>query len=237
MSLRSYRRLAVTLLLMIFASSCARRTTAVAPNTFDPCRDLYTEVLKIQNTGALADDVVLGFARCARTTGRIGSAISVLEDFLKESPSASSWNQLGLLYDETGDLAAGEKALRKAAALKADPTVHNNLGYNLFLQDKPEAAEAEFRRALEFDAAFATARNNLGAVLARRGDLDGALEQFQMTADPATAHNNLAVVLFEAGKYEQSRQQLIKALAIRPDFAPALANFKIVQEVIDKKGF
>src|SRR5207249_1214048 len=107
---------------------------------------------------------------------------------------------------------------------------HNNLGYNLLLQDKPEAAEREFRMALDLNPASATARNNLGSVLARRGDLQGALEQFQMAADAATAHNNLAVVLLEMGQYERSREELVKSLAIRHYFAPALANFKLVQE-------
>ena len=94
------------------------------------------------------------------------------------------------------------------------------------------AAEIEFRRALELNPKSATTRNNLGVALARRGDLAGALEQFQSAADAATAHNNLAVVLLEAGQYEQSRQELVKALAIRHYFAPALANFKLVQDRI-----
>jgi tetratricopeptide (TPR) repeat protein len=76
----------------------------------------------------------------------------------------------------------------------------------------------------------------MGVVLARRGDLEGALQQFQSAADSATAHNNLAVVLLEAGEYEKSREELVKALAIRHYFAPALANFKIVQERIRQKA-
>ena len=51
-----------------------------------------------------------------------------------------------------------------------------------------------------------------------------------MAADAATAHNNLAVVLLEMEQYERSREELVKALAIRRYFAPALANFRLVQE-------
>jgi Flp pilus assembly protein TadD len=75
-------------------------------------------------------------------------------------------------------------------------------------------------------------RNNLGVALARLGDLQSALKEFESAADPATAHNNLAVVLLEAGQYEQSRDELVKALQIRNSFAPALENFKLVQERI-----
>lgn len=146
--------------------------------------------------------------------------------------AANVWNQLGVLYDVTGNLASGEHAFREAVKLNQSDRLHNNLGYNLLLQKKTDEAESEFRKALESGAASATTHNNLGVVLARRGDLQGALEQFQFGADEAAAHNNLAVALLEAGQYEQSREELVKALAIKRNFAPALANFKLVQEKI-----
>jgi Flp pilus assembly protein TadD len=152
---------------------------------------------------------------------------------VKTSPSAEAWNHLGLLYDAAANFKSGENAYREAVALDPESDrLHNNLGYNLLLQKDSEGAEVEFRRALELNPQSATVRNNLGVILARRGDLAGALEQFQSVADAATAHNNLAAVLLEAGQYELSRQELVKALAIRRYFAPALANFKLVQERI-----
>ncbi len=209
----------------------------------------YTETLRLARSaptatgsnGPLAEQAALGLGRCAQALRRPGQAIPLLEAFLKEWPRAdlmpSSWNELGLLYDEVGDLTAGESALREAVARDAgSDRLHNNLGYNLLLQNKTESAEAEFRRALELNPKSATARNNLGTVLARRGDLQGALEQFQLAADLATAHNNLAVVLLEIGQYEQSREELVKALAIRHYFAPALTNFKLVQERIRERA-
>src|SRR5262249_28329247 len=151
--------------------------------------------------------------------------------FAKERSSANVWNDLGLLHDAVADLASGEKAFREAVALTPGADrFHNNLGYNLLLQKKIDPAVAEFRKALDLNPAAAVTRNNLGVALARLGDYDGALQQFESAADPATAHNNLAVVLFEAGLYEQSRDELAKALSFRHSFGPALANFKLVQE-------
>jgi Tfp pilus assembly protein PilF len=204
----------------------------------------YTETLRLANSAtaeagnsALAEQAALGLGRCAQALRRPGQAIPPLEAFLKESPSANAWHELGLLYDELGDLTAGESALREAVARDAESDrLHNNLGYNLLLQNKAEEAEAEFRRALKLNPKSATTRNNLGTVLARRGDRQGALEQFQLAADAATAHNNLAVVLLETGQYEQSREELVKALSIRRYFAPALANFKLVQERIRERA-
>jgi Flp pilus assembly protein TadD len=115
-------------------------------------------------------------------------------------------------------------------------SAHNNLGYCLLLQGRLEGAEVEFRKALELNPTSATARNNLAVTVARIGDVRGSLEQFLMTSDAATAHNNLAVVLLEMGQYEKSREQLVEALTIRHYFAPALANFKIVQERIREQA-
>jgi superkiller protein 3 len=148
-----------------------------------------------------------------------------------------AWNELGLLYEDMASLSAAQTAFEHAiAASPESDSAHNNLGYNLLLQSRPDAAEAEFRKAVELNPRSATARNNLGIALARRDDVQGALEQFLMTADAASAHNNLAVVLLEAGKYEESRQQLVEALNIRHYFAPALANFKLVQERIREEA-
>lgn len=202
---------------------------------YDDGLEQYTETLRLARSapaanGPLAEQAVLGLGRCAQASGRTRQAIPLLESSLKEWPSAGSWDELGLLYDELGDLTGGESAFREAVARDGKSgRLHNNLGYNLLLQNKAEAAESEFRRALELNPKSATARNNLGVVLARGGNLQGALEQFQLAADAASAHNNLAVVLLEMGQYEQSREELVKALAIRPYFAPALANFKLVQ--------
>jgi len=185
----------------------------------------------------MAEKAALGLARSARGAGRNSEAIPVLAAFVKRSPAASAWNELGLLYDETGDRAAAELAFRQALVL--DPNsdrARNNLGYNLLLQNKPEAAEAEFRRALESNPKSATARNNLGVILAKRGDVEAARQQFRLAAaDAATAHNNLAVVLLEMGEYERSREELVKALTARHYFAPALTNFKLVQGLLRQR--
>ncbi len=122
-----------------------------------------------------------------------------------------------------------------AVRLKPSATAWNELG--LFYGDMGNLAAGEnaFRRALALDPKSTAIRNNLGTCLARRGDMEGAFEQFQMAANVVTAHNNLAVVLYEAGEYERSRQELVKALAIQPDFAPALANLKLVHQRIEKR--
>ncbi len=192
--------------------------------------DQYMQVLKADPT---AEPAALGLARMSRATGRTAEGLPLVEAFAAIHPSAASWNEVGLLYDAAGNLKSGEIAFRNSLLQdESSDRTHNNLGYNLLLQNDTRAAELEYRRALELNPKSATTHNNLGVVLARREDLAGALEQFVAAADAATAHNNLAVVLLELGRYEESRQELVKALAIRHYFAPALANFKLVQDRI-----
>jgi tetratricopeptide (TPR) repeat protein len=202
---------------------------------YNDALEQYTNALEAG--GALAEQSILGVVRCDQALDRNWQAIPLLEQFVKESPSANVWNALGLLYNAAGNLSAGESALREAVgATAASIQLHNNLGYTLLLQNKLEGAEAEFRKELDANPNSAAAHNNLGVLLTRRGDLQGALEQFEFTADEAVSRNNLAVVLMEMGKYEQSRDQLVKALAIRRNFGPALANFKLVQEGIRERA-
>jgi Flp pilus assembly protein TadD len=188
--------------------------------------DEYTAAFDLNRS----EKAILGLARCSQAVNRAWRAIPLLEQFLQESPSASIWNALGLLYDADGDLASGERALRQAVGSEpSSDQWRNNLGYNLLLQNKIESAEIELRNALTLNPKSVTSHNNLGTLLARKGDLQAALEEFEFSADAPTALNNLAVVLMEMGNYEQSREQLVKALALRRNFAPALSNFKLVQ--------
>ncbi|MBI4578972.1 MAG: tetratricopeptide repeat protein, partial [Planctomycetes bacterium] len=55
----------------------------------------------------LTEQAAFGLARCAQTSGRATEAIPVLEALIREWPTAQSWNQLGLLHDGLGNLAAG----------------------------------------------------------------------------------------------------------------------------------
>ena len=200
--------------------------------------DQYLEATRhLSSEDGLSETATLGFSRSARASHRSDEAINALEALVRQRPSPNAWNELGLLYEDIRAPLSAENAFEHAVAAHPESdSLHNNLGYSLLLQKRNEEAEAEFRKALELNPASARARNNLATVLARRGDLQQALEEFQKASDAAAAHNNLAVVLMEMEQYEQSRQQLVQALAIRHYFAPALANFKVVQERIREQA-
>jgi Flp pilus assembly protein TadD len=184
--------------------------------------------------------VTLGLAKTLREMGEAEAALRAIQDF-QAKHTRGSWELLslqGILEDEQGRFGMAETAHRAALAL--DPgrsALHNNLGYNLLLQAKADAAAGEFRRALELDPRSEIAHNNLGAALAldsqpaRAPAFKEALEEWQRLADPAAAHNNLAAVLMEQGRYAEARSELETALGFRRDFPAALANLKLIAEL------
>jgi Flp pilus assembly protein TadD len=173
----------------------------------------------------------LSLAKDLRAANLRNEAIVGLEAYLKAHPAAGGkyWSWLGILRDEAGMWAAGEPAHRKA--LEVSPAVdsfHNNLGYNLLMQKKPEDAAAEFREALRLNSSNQTARNNLASALAHTNATAQAVALWQAGTDPASAHSNLAAVWIEKGNYGEARKELEVALGHNRALPAALSNLELV---------
>ncbi len=74
-------------------------------------------------------------------------------------------------YEKAGEVFAALTAKRPASA-----PLLNNLGVARLGQDRREEAARDFRKALELDAAYAPARQNLGLLHYRAGEMDRAAE-------------------------------------------------------------
>jgi Flp pilus assembly protein TadD len=177
-------------------------------------------------------DVALTLAKTLRAMGAPEEALKTIRACAALHPEGR-WELLsfeGILYDEQGKTALAEASYRKALTLEpAREALHNNLGYNLLLQKKPEEAAVEFRRALELDPRSITARNNLGEALAA-SPKEALGELKRAASSDAVAHNNLGAVLMEQGRYSEARTELDAALQARPDFSEALQNLKLASE-------
>jgi Flp pilus assembly protein TadD len=177
--------------------------------------------------------VALNLATTLREMGEEREALKSAQEFLDRHPNGS-WEMLaliGIIEDDRGDYAAAEKAHRAALVLDANrSSLHNNLGYNLLLQQRPDPATEEFRRAIELDPHSEIAHNNLATALAAQSRSREAIAEWQNLAGAAAAHNNLAAVLIDQGRYAEARAELELALGARRDFAPALANLQLVAE-------
>lgn len=176
-------------------------------------------------------EVAMALGRSLHRQGLSQEARTGLEAFVGAHPDAGAdlWSLLGILHDATGDYASGERSHRAALRLRdSSSPFHNNLGYNLLLQNRKPEAAAEFRRAIDIDPASTIARNNLGTALAEQPT--EAVNQWQTATDRASAHNNLAAVLIEKGDYEGARRELELALGYRKDHPAALNNLQLIAE-------
>ncbi|HVM97132.1 MAG TPA: tetratricopeptide repeat protein, partial [Candidatus Acidoferrales bacterium] len=78
-------------------------------------------------------------------------------------------------------------------------------------------AVAEFRRAIDVDAKFTPAYNNLADALAQQGKLDEAAQLYErsLAAKPSAAvYNALGAVLGRLGKTDEAAAQFAKAKAL-----------------------
>ncbi|MCX6622510.1 MAG: tetratricopeptide repeat protein [Acidobacteria bacterium] len=184
-----------------------------------------------------SEEVRILLAKGLRAEGLTALAVEGLELFAKGHPASTSrvesW--IGILRDELGHFELAEKAHREA--LRKAPRqdlLHNNLGYNLLLQGKKDAAAAEFRQALALNRHSQVAANNLATALAATSGEPEAAKRLESTLDRATAHNNLAAILLEQGRYPEARQELARALKHNRNHTAALRNLALLAELDGK---
>ena len=86
-------------------------------------------------------------------------------------------------------------------------------------------AESEFKRSLELNPSYATARQWYAEFLAEMGQFDKAIEEIKRAreADPLSLIVNTVEgeIFYEARQYNDAMQQLHKVLELDPDFAEA----------------
>lgn len=178
-------------------------------------------------------ELAMRLAQALRAAGDDSAAVETLAAFCRRDslPPVEIVSLLGILKDELELFGEAEVHHRAAAALAPDSAVmHNNLGYNLLLQEKIKDATLEFRRAVALDPRSEIARNNLGTALALSGEAKEAVMHWQSISDPATAHSNLASVLMEQQRFADAKKELEIALGYSRGHVAALSNLAILGE-------
>ncbi len=100
---------------------------------------------------------------------------------------------------------------------------------------KLQDAEDQYRRLIESAPGLAVAHFNFACFLRRRGRLDEALARHQKSLDlgieqPEEVLSNMGVILTELKRDEGARSFLHRALAINPNYIPAIFNLALLQE-------
>jgi adenylate cyclase len=128
-------------------------------------------------------------------------------------------------------------------ALELDTTLaeaHATLGWVLSAHFwEWDAAELEFRRSIELNPNYPSARQWYGKYHSFRGNFLRAMEEHRkaLELDPFSLiiNINLAEALVEAGRYSEGIEQAKRALAINPDFA--IGHYELGQFYVSGSEF
>lgn len=159
--------------------------------------------------------------------GRLPDAAALYERVLAGQPAHFDALQLlGALRSDQGDPAAAVALLSRALAIREDAGVRLNLGLAWRSLGRPDASEAEFRRAVAVAPELPQAPFFLGNLLKETGRLAEAIACFRraVALEPrfADARFNLGNALRQTGDREAALDSYRQAAALRPGHAETL---------------
>ena len=226
------RRLALTLALIVPAG-CVPFPTRTKP----PASTSFLETGgdgKV--SGRQAADVQFAIGKSQEEEGHLEQAEAAYRSALARDPSRSDAQaRLAILAERRGDPAGS--SMRFDLALKIDPKnpeIHCDRGYSHYLRRRFKEAEASLRSALASDGSHARSHNNLGLVLAARGDKEGAIAEFvRAGCDEADARANLGLVLAMEGRYAEAREQYALAVRSKPGSRAAVEGLRVAAAAMD----
>ena len=121
-----------------------------------------------------------------------------------------------------------------SSASATDSTVaHLRRGRQEVVAGRLDAAEQEFRAALAIDPRNASAHGELGDIYRRRGKLDDAANELQLSLasrDSAAVRTTLARIYLEQKKPELARIEVEKAVKLAPHYPPATELLEHLQK-------
>lgn len=126
-------------------------------------------------------------------------------------------NALGIIADMNKQY---ETAIENyTSAIEAQPklaSLRNNRGYSRYLSGRLDAAKQDFLAAIEIDSDYDRAWRNLGLVLAREQDYDGALSAMTHAVDKHIALNDIGYIAMLDGNYAVAQSFLEEAVIVSP---------------------
>ena len=163
---------------------------------------------------------------------------------LEHPSTATSYNNIGVVYDHQGDYSKALEYYHKALAIfekvlglehPSTATSYSNIGVVYDTQGDYSKALEYFYKALAIEEkvlglehpSTAASYNNIGGVYDNQGDYSKALEYYHKALaifekvlglenpSTATSYDNIGVVYYNQGDYSKALEYFYKALAIR----------------------
>ena len=151
--------------------------------------------------------------------GQDDEALDALQQATAKDPSLwRAWNAMGSLHDRGGNWDQASLAYDQAIALKPDSAMlYNNRGFSYVLRRHPEAAIADFDKALQLDPKLTAARENLRLAFAWTGQYERALVGVSRK-DIGRAFNNIGFVALLRGDLPAAESYLLRSMEADASF-------------------
>lgn len=153
-----------------------------------------------------------------------------------DSNNVGAYNQLGLVYLETGQVELAQfiyqRAMQIVVQAKSDPQMYANLGRVFFAQDQIRAAEEQFKKALELDPNLVLARLYIADMAIDNRDFDTVVSTLEPTlaiaGDNPSVHLNLGIGYRGTGRLEEAKKSYEKALELKPSDPGPYLNLAVL---------
>ena len=158
---------------------------------------------KNSSPSAQTSQQILGFIQQSINAGKSATAISPL--------TASNWNNLSSIYRSLIGFGQNAETFARDANLQAiqldstNPQQYINLGGIYYQLQQWDLAEQAFIRAIDLKADYANAYYNLGHTMENKGDLTGALRQYQVVEQLVKAEKEDTTKIQEEIKMLQAK--------------------------------
>jgi len=174
----------------------------------------YRESLAIEPQAAIHND--LGFV--LERQGLSEEAVEQYRKALELDPeSASAHYNLAAYLARSGEYAEAERHFRAALDVKPSAATYTGLGAVLYHQGKVDDAVASLKAAIETDADYPRAYDQLAAIRVQQDELEEAASNYRLfvSKQPSAAgHEKLAQVLMRLGRVDEARKEMEMAKAL-----------------------
>lgn len=145
----------------------------------------------------------------------------------KDLEQAQRLFRLAYRHQLEGDLDRAVTLYRASIAARPTAEAHTFLGWTYSFQGRLDDAIAECRRAIEIDPDFGNPWNDIGAYLIELERPDEAIPYLERATraarydSPCFPHFNLSRIFVAKGQLRRAADELRRALAANPEYAPA----------------
>jgi tetratricopeptide (TPR) repeat protein len=109
--------------------------------------------------------------------------------------------------------------------------LHSNLCFSYLRAGKVKQAVLHGLRATDLNPAMQVAHYNLGLAYGALGEFERSFEEFKLGSDEAEARNNLGLLLLKDGQITESMEQFRLAARMRPYYKEAAANYRRARDL------